>query len=102
MKPHYVVRFYEHMTAYRKENNVKEIESLLDRSNGQPVAPIYDHEAVYGPGRRLYHSVRADLLEKLAQERDLVGLRGLAGQYRMDAQRHRKLAGQLPMEEGEI
>ena len=94
MKPHSMVRFYEHITAYRKENNVKEIESQE--------ADIYDHEAVYGPGRRLYHSVRADLLEKLAQERDVQGLRGLAGQYRIDAMRHRKLAGQLPMEEGDL
>lgn len=80
---------------------MKEIRSLLDRPNGQPVAPIYEHEAVYGPGRRLYHSVRADLLEKLAQERDAQGLRGLAGQYRIEAIGHRKLAGQLLMEEGE-
>ena len=81
---------------------MKEIRSLLDRPNGQPVAPIYEHEAVYGPGRRLYHSVRADLLEKLAVEKDRMGLRGLAGQYRIEAIKHRNLAGQLPMEESEL
>lgn len=80
---------------------MKEIRSLLDRPNGHPVAPPTTEMEVSGPGRRLYHSVRADLLEKLAQERDAQGLRGLAGQYRIEAIGHRKLAGQLLMEEGE-
>ena len=78
---------------------MKEIKSLLDGPTEHPVAPPTTKEEIYGPGRRLYHSVRADLLEKLALEKDSFGLRGLANQYRMDARRHRKLAGQLPMEE---
>jgi len=80
---------------------MKAIKSLHDRPTAHSVAPPTTEAEISGPGRRLYHSVRADLLEKLAVEKDSFGLRGLAGQYRMDATRHRKLAGQLELEEVE-
>jgi hypothetical protein len=65
-----------------------------------PKLDIYEPEAVYGPGRRYYHSVRADLFTKTAQfcltNHNVVGYH----HNMKEAGKHRELAGQLLMEEG--
>ena len=71
---------------------MKAVKSQEIRPTAHSVAPPATEAEISGPGRRLYHSVRADLLEKLASERDAEGLHGLAGQYRMSAARHRRVA----------
>lgn len=84
---------------------MKEIESHLDRSNRQPVAPTIfptTEPEISGPGKRLYHSVRADIFNKTAQTCLTKGDK--VGYYRnmKEVIKHRELAGQLLLEGVEL
>ena len=60
---------------------------------------IYDRPAVFGPGRRYYHAVRADIFQKIATQcltnHNVVGY----AHNMKEAAKHRELAGQLLLEE---